>query len=177
MTGDILIIETGTGGDVTLLGNDLASVQGLQNMPYLAWFGGNVGYTTANNRPENTEVFDFWGNFLNESANPQTWFNSLLENALKNTAITPQGIREIETAARKDLDFMRGFATVSVSVSAPAIDRVKIDVILRQIETNEEDIFSYIWAATENELISPQSYEVINQGQGMPLPYLIGIEL
>lgn len=177
MTGDIRIIESGTGGDVTLRGNDLSSVEGLQNMPYLAWFGGNPDQSTANNRPENVEAFDFWGNFLNESANPQTWFNSLLENALKNTAITTQGIREIETAARKDLDFMRGFANVSVSVSAPMIDRLKIDVILRQLETNEEDIFSYIWSATDQELTPPQSYEIINQGQGMALPYLIGIEL
>jgi hypothetical protein len=177
MTGDIRFIETGNGGDVTLRGNDLDNIGGLQNMPYLAWFGGNVEQSTPTERPENTEAFDFWGNALFEGNNQQTWFNSLLERTLKNTSITPQGIRLIEVAAKKDLEFMRGFANVEVVVSAPNVDRVLIALKITEIATNSETIFSYIWSATNQELTPPQSYEITEQGQGVALPTLLGIEL
>jgi hypothetical protein len=39
---DILLVETGNGGDVIFTGNDLAVINGFENMPYLAMFGGNV---------------------------------------------------------------------------------------------------------------------------------------
>jgi hypothetical protein len=152
MIADVRLIETGSGGDLVLLGNDIQSIEGLQNMPYLAWFGGNVEQSTPTERPENTEAFDFWGNSLFEPNAQPTWFNSLLERTLKHTAITPQGIRLIETAAKKDLDFMRGFAVVSVSVSAPNVDSVLIAVKIIQSATNQEEIFAYIWSATNQEL-------------------------
>jgi hypothetical protein len=38
---DILIFETGNGGDMMLRNNDIVTVEGYENQPYLAMFGGN----------------------------------------------------------------------------------------------------------------------------------------
>lgn len=54
---DILLIETDNGGDFVLKNNDLASIEGFENMPYLGMFGGNVAYP------------DFGKNNLNKSLN------------------------------------------------------------------------------------------------------------
>ena len=61
---DLVIWETGNGGDAQLLGNDLATTDGLTNMPYLGWFGGNPGFITTGNELENEQRFDWWGNSL-----------------------------------------------------------------------------------------------------------------
>ena len=52
---DLLIIETDNGGDLVLRNNDLVSIEGFENMPYLGMFGGNVAYP------------DFGKNDLNKS--------------------------------------------------------------------------------------------------------------
>lgn len=176
MIGDVRLIETGDGGDVTLKGNDIQSIEGLQNMPYIAIFGGNPNQLTQGERTD-IEAFDYWGNFLFEPNNTAAWFNSRLEKVLKNTTITPQGVRLIETAINKDLNFMREFAEVTVSVSSPFVDRLKIDIILIQPEIGTNNIFTYIWNATNGELSEEQSNNIISQGQGIALGNILGFEL
>jgi hypothetical protein len=41
MIADITIFESGDGGDLALINDDLATIEGLTNQVYLAWFGGN----------------------------------------------------------------------------------------------------------------------------------------
>jgi hypothetical protein len=57
---DLAIIETGDGGDYQLKGNDLAVVNGSENMPYIAMFGGNIE-ATLNNIVQDQSL-DYWGN-------------------------------------------------------------------------------------------------------------------
>jgi hypothetical protein len=47
---------------------------------------------------------------------------------------------------------MEAFATVNVDVSLISVDKLKIDVKIQEPSTNENQIFSYIWNATEQEL-------------------------
>ena len=61
---DLVIYETGDGGDVVLKGNDFELTESLFNMPYLAWFGGNPGFSTTGNELENEQRFDYWANSL-----------------------------------------------------------------------------------------------------------------
>ena len=60
---DLAVIENGNGGDIQVFGNDLAIVNGIENMPYLGMFGGNLEQSTVDN--EVTEFsLDWWGNDL-----------------------------------------------------------------------------------------------------------------
>jgi len=43
---DLEIVETLNGGDLLIKNNDLSMIEGLQNMPYIGMFGGNVGHVT-----------------------------------------------------------------------------------------------------------------------------------
>jgi len=72
---DLNIVETNDGGDCVLLSNDVQLISGLQNMPYIGMFGGNVEQSTEG--PKITEqTFDFWGNFLFHPTEQPIWFNS-----------------------------------------------------------------------------------------------------
>lgn len=149
---DLSVVETGNGGDLVKGGQDLKVVYGFENMPYLALFGGNVEADTPTERLENEQAFDWWGNSLLFPNEPSLQLNSQTERALRNVPLTSSGRQLIEEAVKADLDFMRPFAEVSVSVTIPAHDRVKIAVTLREPDNLQEKEFIYIWDATEQGL-------------------------
>ncbi len=76
---DISIYETGSGGDLELLGNDIASTSGLFNMVYMAWFGGNPEASTTGNELESELRDDWFGNALLFENEKEVQFNSILE--------------------------------------------------------------------------------------------------
>lgn len=148
---DLKLIETYDGGDCVLKGNDLEMISGLQNMPYIGLFGGNVEQSTTG--PKTTEeTFDFWGNFLFHPTEQPIWFNSKTEKLLKEVSLTSSGRIQIEEQVKSDIDFMTTFAQVSVKVSLIGVDKIKIYIQL--IEPNKQDSTDlvYIWDATQEEL-------------------------
>src|SRR5690606_6946193 len=88
---DVAIGEAeGNGGDIKLLGNDLAVIYSHENQVYLALFGGNVEQSTpAQETTETTE--DWWGNNLLFGGDAAKQFNSETERALNNTALNSAG--------------------------------------------------------------------------------------
>jgi hypothetical protein len=147
---DIELIDTPDGAEYNLKGNDIGAISGMQNMPYIAMFGGGDELTTG---PKVTEQsFDWWGNFSLDPSNKNVWINSRTEKTLKTTPLTPFGRLIIEEQVKADLQFMEAFATVNVSVSLISVDKLKIEVKIQEPSTNETQIFSYIWNATEQEL-------------------------
>lgn len=143
---DVEIIETGNSGDIVKRGNDLGVVYSFENMPYLAMFGGNVEESTPTQRIESSFNFDYWGNSFYPQE-PSLQFNSLTENALKNTPLTSSGRLLIEDAIKADLAFMRPFATVTVSTEIIATDNLKIAIKIVKPDNLEEKEFIYIWDA------------------------------
>lgn len=127
-TFDLAIIETNNGGDLQLVGNDLAVVLGIENMIYLAICGGNVEQSTESNVIL-SQSFDFWGNNLFLKDDPGTWFNSQTERTLNNTALTSNGRVLIENAVKEDLSFFATMgAQVTVSVTIVNVDHVYIKI-------------------------------------------------
>jgi hypothetical protein len=122
---DVAVIETLNGGDIQVEGNDLALVYGIENMPYLCWFGGNLGFPTAKRQPKE-EVFDWWGNGLFMLADPMDQFNSLLEKKLQTVALNSSGRLEIEQAAKLDLKSLEVYGKYSVLVAIVSDDVVSI---------------------------------------------------
>lgn len=148
---DLQLIESLDGGDLVQKGTDLSVIDGLQNMVYLALFGGNEKQSTKEYEP-GEERFDYWANELLYLDTPEIQYNSETERTLNNVAISSRGRLLIEQAAKKDLEFMESFSKVSVSVSLIGVDKVKITVILKEPNELDSNEFTYIWNATENEL-------------------------
>lgn len=107
---DLLIIETGVGGDLVQRGNDIATVAAYENSPYLAMFGGD----------------DWWGNFMI----PNNPFQSQTEDVLNTTPLNSSGRLRIEDAANADLSYLNNIpgTTWKVVTTITAPDRVKINI-------------------------------------------------
>lgn len=128
---DLAIIETGNGGDLQLSGNDFAYVTGIENMPYLASFGGNPGYVTKS-KIDTEQSFDFWGNYLFHHDKPELQFNSLVEQKLKEIVLNSQGRIDIENTFKKDLSFLSKYATIEVLAQIVSDDHLRISIKIIQ---------------------------------------------
>ena len=124
---DLAVIETGNGGDLQLVGNDLALVYAGENNPYLGMFGGNIEAVTKTKVQEELS-YDWWGNTLLMPNNQSIQFNSLTERILNSTPLTSSGRIQIENTIKKDLAFMGDFADIFVSVSIVATDRIQVTI-------------------------------------------------
>lgn len=141
---DILLYESGGGGEISLKNGDIEMTDGLFNMPYLAHFGGNLEASTKGDEEENIERFDWWGNsFLDEPAQ----MNSLIEKTLNNTALNSAGRVTIERNAKEDLQFISEISDISCVVEIPGVDKVKISDKINQSKID------FIFNATKDELI------------------------
>lgn len=128
---DIAIGERkdGNGGDIQLLGNDLAVVNGNENQVYLALFGGNVEQNTPAVILSNTQQKDYWGNNLFWRNDTERQFNSNTERTLNTVPLNSAGRLKIENAVNDDLKFLKdNGATVTVNVTLPGINTVKINI-------------------------------------------------
>jgi hypothetical protein len=141
---DLLVIETGSGGDLQIDGSDLKGAFSFENFPYLAMFGGNPESITEETT-EGQENFDFWGNSVLWSGNPEIQFNSRTEKVLREVALNSSGRKTIEEAVKADLEFMQAFSEVSVVVTLPGLDRVNIGILIKEPNNGVERRFMYIW--------------------------------
>jgi hypothetical protein len=151
---DLKVIESGNGGELVKGRKDLEVISGLGNMVYLALFGGNVKTSTPSKRLISEQAFDWWGNSLLFPNDPNLQFNSLTERTLNNVALTSSGRLRIEQAVLKDLAFMKDFAEVTATVSIPELDKVIISVRLQEPDNLQEQEFTFIWDASNDELIT-----------------------
>jgi phage gp46-like protein len=124
MGWDLAIVETGNGGDLTTVGNDIGIFLNDENEIYLRLFGGNVEGDTKLNRKLGEDDKGYWANSLLFGSDPNLWFNSLTERALDKNELSSQGRVNIENAVKKDLQGMD--VTVNVSIVGP--DRLKISI-------------------------------------------------
>lgn len=122
MITDLLIYETGNGGDLLLRGNDLVGVTGYESAVYLAMFGGDSTW---------------WGNKVVTGKK----FSSLTEAALRENVLNSKGRMNIENAVTEDLKFLSDIpgTTYAVSTTITAPDRLEIN-----IEINGRT-FTYVW--------------------------------
>ena len=171
---DIQLIESFDGGDLVQIGNDLSVIDGLQNMVYLALFGGNERQSTKDFN-EDEERFDYWANELLYENTPEIQFNSETERTLNNVSLNSKGRLLIEQSVNKDLQFMQDFSNISVSVSIVGVDRVQITVNLREPNELESNEFTYIWNATDGELENQSNINTFGSGIGLPNPLTFGL--
>lgn len=127
---DAALIETGSGGDVQIIGNDLAIIYGIENQPYLAMFGGNIEADTISNVVQE-QSFDYWANTLLMPNNQTTQFNSKLERALLKTALTSSGRIKIVNAVTQDLQYIKDSLGDNININVQIVDDNRIQVTLK----------------------------------------------
>lgn len=155
---DLQIIESGNGGDLFLLGKDLAQVQGFENMIYIALFGGNTAASTPETRVNNEQAFDWWGNTLLMPNLSTQQFNSQTERTLNSVPLTSGSLVEIQNAINADLEFMQPFANITVTVSIIGVDKVKLAILVKEPGNLESKDFLYIWDGTKSDLQGAPGY-------------------
>lgn len=131
MGWDLAIQENGNGGDLVIGTNDLLTIFSIENQCYLAWFGGNKKQTTIVGR-NTAQTFDYWANDLLMRGFPSQQFNSLTEAKLDKITVTSEGRVELETAMKKDIEFLaEDFGTqFTVNVSIESDDRFKAKITI-----------------------------------------------
>jgi hypothetical protein len=157
---DLKLKDEGNGGELIKTTNDLAVIDGFQNMVYLALFGGNVKASTPTQRIATEQDFSWWGNNLFNEGDESVQFNSETERALDNIALTSSGRVLIQQAVEKDLEFMQDFATVIVTIAIVGPDKIAIGVRVIEPDNLQKQDFIFIWNATDQELLGDEEFLV-----------------
>jgi hypothetical protein len=170
---DVELINTGDGGDLIKVGNDLSMVFSFENMPYIALFGGNKESTPTVRNPTQ-QAFDWWGNSLFPNQ-PSIQINSLTENAILSTPLTSAGRLLIEQAISADLEFMREFAVIKIDTEILSDDVLKIDIGFRKPDNLQQNNLVFIWE--QGKLVGRRTYQRNTQSPAEFLEYLLEFEL
>lgn len=140
---DLRIIENGNGGDLVFANGDIETTSEVYNQPYLAHFGGNKDVSE-----DNGLHVDFWGNTLLLPNNEQ--FISEFERAINTIPLSSSGRVKLETAAKKDLEYLSGFATTNTVVSITGVDKIKL---MNKIMQGNNKNFAYIWDTAKDQIL------------------------
>lgn len=143
MATDLLIYESnGNGGDLLQVGNDLATVNGVENQPYLACFGG------AN------DGGSWWADNLLHQGRDSVHMRSQTEKTLNSVALNSAGRLLIEEAVKQDLKFMQDIlpgTQLRVTAVIEDTDRLRLE-----IDFAGQQIVLY-WIAGTDQLYEPQA--------------------
>ena len=144
---DILIYESGDGGEFQLMNDDIATVSSLTNQVYLALFGGNIEQDTTTEIEIGDERDDWWGNEYVEVP-----FNSTFERTLNNVALNSSGLKQLENAAKDDMRYFSDYADIEVSATIPDVNKLEITISLNQ-KSAQKFAVKFVWDNLKNELI------------------------
>lgn len=153
LTKDLLLYESGSGGQIAILNNDLVLNEVLYNQFYLALFGGNYEASTTGNEINAQGRKDYWANSLLFADNPIKQFNSKTERLLDEIALTSSGRLEIENAVNEDLAYLKGLMDFTVNVSFHSVNKVLIYVKFSEKSSQEVKELQLVFDSAKKELI------------------------
>ena len=152
-TKDINLFEGGSGGEMRILNSDLLLTETIYQTIYLARYGGNVEQDTTEDESDLEENFDYWGNQLFYSNNPDKWFNSQTERVLSTVALNGEGRKLIEDAVNADLQFLNNVVNFEVEVSISSNNRAEIAIFISEFQNQSDRQLKMVWDNSRNELI------------------------
>jgi len=152
-TKDINLFEGGSGGEMRILNSDLLLTETIYQTIYLALYGGNVEQDTTSEETDLEENFDYWGNQLFYSNNPDKWFNSQTERVLSTVALNGEGRRLIEDAVNADLQFLNNVVNFEVEVSISSNNRAEIAIFISEFQNQSDRQLKMVWENSRNKLI------------------------
>ena len=153
ITKDVLIFESGDGGELAIENQDLVFVESLYQQIYLALFGGNVEQVTKTNYLFNEQRFDYWGKSLFFADAPSLQFNSNTEKTLQNIALNSSGRLELIRAVESDLQYLNELLNYTVDVLFFEVNKIKIIVNFASKDNQENKVLQLIYDNAKNELI------------------------
>ena len=152
-TKDINLFEGGSGGEMRILNSDLLLTETIYQTIYLALYGGNVEQDTTEDESDLEENFDYWGNQLFYSNNPDKWFNSQTERVLSTVALNGEGRKLIEDAVNADLQFLNNVVNFEVEVNIAANNKAEIIIAISEFQNQANRQLKMAWDNSRNELI------------------------
>lgn len=153
MSKDIALYESGSGGELLVLNNDISLVETLYQQVYLRLFGGNVEANTTGTEIEGQQRNDWWGNALLFSNRKDKQFNSNTERVLDNVTLNTAGRIDIKRAVESDLNNLSNIADIIVNIVILSHNKVEISVLLQKPEDIEDKILQFIWDNARKEVI------------------------
>lgn len=155
-TKDILLYESGDGGEMSIQSNDLALAETLYMQVYLAMFGGNVEENTKTSYLVNEDRFDWWGNTLFFADVKSKQFNSNTERTLKNVSLNSSGRLEIIRSMNEDLSYLSDVLDYNVDVELLNVNKIRLIVAFSQKGNQEDKILQLVYDNAKNEIIIEQ---------------------
>lgn len=155
-TKDILLYESGDGGEMSIQSNDLALAETLYMQVYLAMFGGNVEENTKTRYLNTEERFDWWGNTLFFDDVKSKQFNSTTERTLKNVSLNSSGRLQIISAMNEDLSYLSDVLDYNVDVELQSINKIRLVIEFRKKGNQEDKILQLVYDNAKNEIIIEQ---------------------
>ena len=152
-TKDINLFEGGSGGEMRILNSDLLMAETIYQTIYLALYGGNVEQSTTSEETDLEENFDYWGNQLFYSNNPDKWFNSQTERTLSTVSLNGEGRKLIEDAVNADLQFLNNVVNFEVEVSISSNNRAEIAIFISEFQNQSDRQLKMVWENSRNKLI------------------------
>ena len=152
-TTDILLYETGQGGDFAIIEDDLALGESLYQQIFLALFGGNFEASTKALYLDTEERFDYWGNSLVWKDEKTKQFKSETERTIQNNALNSSGRLKIIQSVNVDLDYLKALLIFSVDVQIVGRDNLRIIIKFTQ-KTNQQDrVLQIVYDNAKKEVI------------------------
>lgn len=145
MSKDLSIYDNGTGGELSIISDDLALQETLLSIAYLAMFGGNVEANTKGNELQTDIRTDYWANSLFYDAKPKQQFNSNFERALAEVSYNSAGRLALETALKKDLKVLDGIANYTIAINIVTTDRVRVSILLQRLQGGGDSALQFIY--------------------------------
>lgn len=153
ITKDISIYESGDGGELLILNNDLALQESLYSQVYLALFGGNVEQDTKRNFLPTEQRNDYWANALLWSEETSKQFNSQTERTLETLVLNSAGRLSLIRVIESDLSYLSELLTYSVDVEFPKLNNIRIIVKFTPKTAQEDKVLQMVYDNAKNELI------------------------
>lgn len=152
-TKDILLRETGSGGDFAILSNDLVLSDTLYQQFYLAMFGGNLRANTKSKYLDNEERFDYWGNSLIWSTQKNKQFNSETERALQESVINSSGRLKVLQAVKNDLAYLSNVINFEVQVNLLAQNKLSITITFTEKSNQQDKSLQFVFDNSKSEVL------------------------
>lgn len=153
LTKDILLRETGSGGDFSLISNDLVLSDVLYQQFYLALFGGNIKASTKQSYLDNEERLDFWGNTLVWATNKARQFNSETERVIQEIVLNSSGRMKIIQAVKDDLAYLESMINFEVEVNLLNQNRLSIIITFTEKTNQQNKSLQFVIDSSKNEVI------------------------
>lgn len=152
-TTDILLFETGSGGDFAIVDNDLLMGESLYQQIYLALFGGNIEASTKDAYLQSEDRFDYWANSLLWKNQSTKQFNSQTERTIQNNALNSSGRLKIVQAVNVDLEYLNTIINFSVQVEITSLDKLRIVVNFSEKSNQQDRVLQLVYDNAKKEVI------------------------